>query len=222
MDELITAIHEADLQSIKDQIINWPQLLTSTDRSGFTPLMYAVSHYDRNVEVIKLLLDYGADVNASTSDGYTVLHCAVDVNFQANENTSEVIHMLVEAGAALEQRQHYGWTPLMKAVVMGTVEEVRVLLSLGADPNKMMPMDTLPEFNAGRTTLMAALVQPDAELIIGCLLQAGADLFATDLHGMTFFEYASQVMAEIEPGELFTSVKQCVDCAQNFLQQTQP
>jgi ankyrin repeat protein len=216
--ELWDAIDEADEVAVRRLLAEQPDLVEATDGYGFTPLMRAASCISRTVGVIKAVLDAGADVNRQTDEGYTSLHCAIDVNGEANLNTAEVIQALVAAGADLTLRQHYGWTPLLRAVVEGTAAEVKALLAAGADPNETMPLDTLPEFNSGRTTLMAALTNPDAEVIVVALLKAGADPSMRDRHGMTFFDYAESTARESGPGDFADSLRRCAEIARQFAQ----
>lgn len=213
---LYEAIDDADEAEVRRILKDHPELLEAPDDWGFTPLMRAVSCVSRSVPVIRAILEAGANVNRQTDEGYTALHCSIDVNGEANLNTEEVIGLLVSAGADLKSRQHYGWTPLLRAVVEGTAAEVKVLLAAGADPNETMPYDTLPAINAGRTTLMAAVTSPEAEVIVGALLRAGADAQRRDANGMDFFEYAEMVQRESGPGEFAEEVRRCAALARQW------
>jgi len=194
---LLEAIEEGDVPTVRRIVTERPDLLEATDEYEFTPLMRASSSCTRTVPVIEALLEAGADVNHQTEEGYTALHCAIDVNGEADLNA----------------RQHYGWTPLLKAVVEGTAAEVKALLAAGADPNETMPFNTLPEFNAGRTTLMGAITNPDADVIIEALLGAGADPLRRDANGMTFFDYADLLQREYAGSEFAEKVRRCAEVA---------
>ncbi len=215
--ELWGAIEDADAAAVRCMLEEHPELLETADDWGFTPLMHAVSCISRSMPVITAILEAGANVNRKTQEGYTALHCAIDVNGEANLNTAEVIGVLVAAGADLNARQHYGWTPLLRAVVEGTAAEVKALLAAGADPDETMPFDTLPAFNAGRTTLMAAVTSPEAEVVIEALLQAGADPQRRDANGVNFFEYAEMVQRESECGEFTEKVRRSADLARQWV-----
>src|SRR5438309_6518520 len=89
------AIDEGDDQVVRRLLSEYPELVEATDKYGSTPLMHAVGYFERTVPVIKAILASGADVNRRTKEGYTALHCAVDVDGEANENTEEVIGLLV-------------------------------------------------------------------------------------------------------------------------------
>jgi ankyrin repeat protein len=70
-----------------------------------------------------LLLDQGADVNATDHFGNTSLHLAM--------RYPEVVRLLLERGAQVNARNAFGDTPLHRAV--GDKRVVELLLSAGAD-----------------------------------------------------------------------------------------
>ena len=74
--------------------------------------------------------------------------------------------------AALEARDRWGRTPLLRAIVDGTLSEVRALLEAGADANAALCGGTALCFDAGETALMLAAPEPDK---LRLLLEHGAD-----------------------------------------------
>jgi ankyrin repeat protein len=189
IEELRTAIDQQGACRVRE-LLGGPGLLEATDRRGLTPLMYAVMHQQRSIDVVSAIIDAGASINASNSDGYTALHCSIDVIGSARLNAESVIAKLVSAGADLEAREKYGWTPLICAIVRARPVEVRCLLAAGAQPNVSLPQDSIPAFSAGRTALMAALTAAACHEIIPAMLEAGADPFMCDRDGIDFFGYA--------------------------------
>lgn len=95
-------------------------------------------------EMIKLLIDAGADANANV-DNNTPLN--VFVSLSDNENTEKIIRLLVASGADVNAKVDCAWsmrypqkgyhncTPLITAIMEEKVIPVKVLLELGADIN---------------------------------------------------------------------------------------
>jgi ankyrin repeat protein len=92
---------------------------------GFTPLAWAARK--GALGVVELLLAKGADREARTLTGATVLHVAVA------SSKIEVVRALIKAGADLNARDNNGFTPLMVAGQQGELEIVELLLEAGAD-----------------------------------------------------------------------------------------
>ncbi len=95
---------------------------------GETALMIA-SGLGR-LEVVKALLNKGADVNQRCPDGnWTALYTA------AEEGHSRVVRSLLERGASVDDWEPGGWTVLMVASEKGHFEVVKALLEKGAKVN---------------------------------------------------------------------------------------
>ena len=174
----------------------------------WTPLMGAAM-YTENPEVISVLLEAGADVNAKGGGGMTALMLAVE------KTNPEVVTMLLEAGADVNARNHGTRTPLMLAVGTTNLEVISILLRAGADVNARDDHDTTPlmwtigntnpevltlllkadaDVNAknvlGRTLLMFEAEHNTNPEVISVLLRAGADVNARDNYGKTALDWA--------------------------------
>jgi ankyrin repeat protein/cytochrome c5 len=68
---------------------------------------------DGSIEIIKMLLDRGTDINAANDQGLTALHGAVQRGLGSGNGTGEkIIALLAERGAKLDIKDKKGRTPL--------------------------------------------------------------------------------------------------------------
>ena len=70
----------------------------------FALIVFAIR--EKRVEVVKLLVDYGADLKARDKYGSTILHIA------AREGTGEIVEFLLSCGAETNATNQFGETPL--------------------------------------------------------------------------------------------------------------
>ena len=89
---------------------------------------------DGDVAAIQTAIDSGHDINCvDNSDRWNLLHCVLTpIMWQPNV---DVIRVLLENGAAVNQSDREQWTPLHFAARTGCVETLRLLLAAGANPN---------------------------------------------------------------------------------------
>ncbi len=134
---------------------------------GTTALHWAA--YRDDVEMARLLLEAGADVEAKTRlGGMTPLFMAAKIG------NAEIVELLVEAGAdANSVNTETGTTSLMLAAASGSVDAVRMLLDAGAEIEAK-------DVNQGQTALMFAAAPGRVE-VIKLLAERGADVNATSL-----------------------------------------
>lgn len=122
-------------------------VLTSATKNGY-------------VGAMKLLIEAGADVNKCNPGDYqgTALHHA---------NSAEAVRVLVQAGANVDQRDSWGYTPLLDAANYDRDEAVlQQLCDYGANVNA--------ETNYGSTPLHQACIHTN-KANVKLLLRAGAD-----------------------------------------------
>jgi ankyrin repeat protein len=134
------------------------------------------------LEVVKLLLEMGADVNIIDDDGRTPLNCAL------KNRHVEVAKLLLDEGADVNIPNNSGWTPLNYASEDGHVEVVKLLLEKGADVN-------IPN-NSGWTPLNYASEDGHIE-IVKMLLEKGADVNIPNNSGWTPLTCASNGHLEV-------------------------
>ncbi|KAF5595964.1 ankyrin repeat domain-containing protein [Fusarium pseudocircinatum] len=97
------------------------------DERGMTPLAYVAG--EDKVEIARLLLDRGANVNAASATSWTPLMSA------AERGREEMGFYLLQRGASPHAKDGEGYTPLHLAASAGCVRLVERLLDAGADPN---------------------------------------------------------------------------------------
>jgi len=150
-DSLITAIVANDTSAVKVALDDGANVNDIPVDEGVLPL--AAAAREGNVEIVRLLLDYGANINGF--DGWqSALSAAAD-----NDQTA-VIEFLIARGA------HGRDDALMCAAVDGKVAAVRVLLAHGANPNSGS--------DKGEETLLHAVEKNHHPDVAALLLRAGA------------------------------------------------
>ncbi|KAK7093850.1 E3 ubiquitin-protein ligase MIB2-like [Littorina saxatilis] len=124
--EFFTAAEQGDLNKVK-AFVSKNKAKVNTRVKGNAVLHVASYHGHR--DIVKYLLDNGAEVNAKDEDGLTPLLFAID-----GEQTS-VIEELCKRGADKSAADKSGLTALHRAVDQELVECVRILVNNGADVN---------------------------------------------------------------------------------------
>lgn len=114
-------------------------------------------------EVIKVLVRHGADINKSSSDGYTPLTRTVDGILP---DIANMITLLVSLGANINACDEGGDTALSIAVEGSRVDLIHLLVKLGADVNLQ---------NSCGDTVLRIAVEESLDDIIPILVDHGAD-----------------------------------------------
>ena len=107
------------------------QRLKAKDKFGLTAIH--IVGFNGNLEILKELINQGADIKAVTNNKETILHLAAGV--QQNQNKELVKYLLdnKDIKQKLEARQKNGWTAIHIAAVNGNLERLSELINQGAD-----------------------------------------------------------------------------------------
>ena len=106
-DAIHKAAYHGELQKVRD-LLQKGANPDARDSFGGTALHAAM--FQKNMEVVKVLLEHGCDINAQgTGNGYTPLHDAV---WSDNE---EAVNLLLDKGAKTNLKGKDGLTPYAKA-----------------------------------------------------------------------------------------------------------
>ncbi|HUK35639.1 MAG TPA: ankyrin repeat domain-containing protein, partial [Vicinamibacterales bacterium] len=103
-----------------------------------TALMRAA--FSGDLELCRLLLDYGADSTIVSTDGETMVEAAAGLGFIQGYSKGKTpaerlaaVKLFVGLGADVNQADDYGITPLMVAGNMGDTTIIQYLVDVGAD-----------------------------------------------------------------------------------------
>ncbi|KAG0297050.1 Glycerophosphocholine phosphodiesterase [Linnemannia gamsii] len=173
-------IEEGDIKDV-DAIANMfvttpsiPKIMPSTPMTVLNPLvgsevnLHAAYTYTPlsiacrlgHVEAVRLLIQYGADLDAQDEDGESCLIIA------AKNGHVECVELLIagaKKGANLELRERfYGWTALHLAAIENHPGVVKVLLEAGANPDAFDFSSWTPHEHAvfAANNVCAALLRP--------------------------------------------------------------
>ena len=201
-------IHDAakagDLTRVSALLKDNPDLVSSKDKDGATPLHSAASL--GRAEVAALLLAQKADINAKDNDGNTPLHLVAYVKIlsaaeaagqaladkmfpgdtkseakaspvtDSSKRQQDTLALLLANKADVNARNNDGRAPLQMAAILAGKDMVKTLLASGADVNA--------KANDGMTALHLAAMLP-AKDVVELLLANKADVNAKDNTGAT-------------------------------------
>jgi ankyrin repeat protein len=182
------------------------------DESKHTPIGYAACSGDQGK--VQVLLDAGASLNYVTASGYTVLIDTIYA-LNSEPQLLPMLEYLLDKGAELECETQYGetpqsvasffgrfdavkllldrgadpvhlqWTPLMRAVALGTAEDVKKLLDDGCGLSERL------RDRSGRTAWLLAAFVGDVDKA-KLLFAEGANLQERGRNGLTALMYCAQ------------------------------
>ncbi len=182
----LSALHSASqwgrLNSVK-RLIAAGANLNAVSTTGFTPLIVACN--SRQKEIAKTLIEAGADVNKANNIGSTALHGA-----STHKDFTDIVKLLLDKGADVNKANRDGTTALYIASNKGNIENVRMLLAAGANPNILTG-----DYYDKQTPLHIAVFYEYID-IVKLLLAAGADVNIPNKYGKSPINLAKTMKME--------------------------
>ncbi len=156
-DDIHQAVRRNDLEAVKGFVATDAHLLE--DMKGSQTALHEAAAYG-TPEMVKLLIDLGANINAVAYNGFTPLHVA---------RSAESVKILIEAGADPSIRDNWGKTPLQSAAGSDDIGIAEALIDAG------VPVDLTTALLLHKKDLAKKIVQDDPEAAKGS--GSGSDLW---------------------------------------------
>jgi ankyrin repeat protein len=148
------------------------------------PLAFAAGH--GNLEIVKLLLKHGADINGAVAYGDVPLIKAAEVG------NNDIVAHLISAGADVNKPNNFGMTPFIGLCAAGELELVELALKHGGDPNANFVNVTSEGYGKKNVTALQAAVARNHRKVVELLMQNGGDPHVKGFNEEDAFETAKK------------------------------
>ncbi|RXJ87893.1 ankyrin repeat domain-containing protein [Arcobacter sp. CECT 8985] len=123
---------------LEEILLNGEVNLTMLNSEGNPYFFDAVEH--GNIDLVKMLVKYGADINQKNKDGYNIIYhyMSKNISFRRVADQQHYLLMLrniISLGADVNSRDDFGGITLHKAILDNDIQTIKVLINAGADIN---------------------------------------------------------------------------------------
>lgn len=202
---LIKACTSGDVQTAKKLI----EKVDINNHYGNGNTLLTLASYHGNSDIIDLLIENGADLDAKNKDGVTALMISsnegyvdiiknllknsASINIQDNKGFTVIFHaeqqicvidLLVKNGANLDIKDKHGNTALIFAARKGQKDIIELLIKYGANINI--------QNHVGDTALMKSSVRRDYDLV-KIFIESGANISLVNVNNETALDSAIRI-----------------------------
>ncbi|AXX87997.1 ankyrin repeat domain-containing protein [Malaciobacter marinus] len=123
---------------LEEILLNGEVNLTMLNSQG-NPYFFDAVEYG-NIDLVKMLVKYGADINLKNKDGYNIIYYYMSKNISfrrvaEQQNYLVMLRNIITLGADVNSRDDYGGITLHKAILDNDIQTIKVLINAGADIN---------------------------------------------------------------------------------------
>lgn len=129
--------NNANYMAVLEKVLFRSEVNLKQLNSNNEPYFYEASVYG-NLKLIKLLTQYGSDINQSIEGGLNIIYKLMDI-FKDEEDELNLnkyyttLKTVIKMGANVNARDDFGGITLHKAILDNDLQTVAILISLGAD-----------------------------------------------------------------------------------------
>lgn len=188
-DSFFVHVKEGNQSAVKRYLSKDSEAVKLVDEFNCTPLFHSLRH----PEMVQLLLNNDADINAREKRKNTVLHYLVGGHYQGNKRENkeneqklqtEVLDILLERGADIAAINHRKVTPLHNACRSGNLPVAKRLIAEGAYINARDVK--------GETPLFRVINKKSEYELAKYLIEKGADTKIKSKSGKTIESIAAK------------------------------
>ena len=165
---LLSAIDSKDPEEVRRLLDAGADANTRRSSAKDKPTALHIAAEAGDVDMVGLLLDRGAKIDARDKNRFTPLHTA------ASKNSADVCSLLLDRGAKKDAEDEYGYTPIEKAVSAGSKDVVMLFLKRGY---------SIDHSDSGGITLLHKAAQFNNKDMVRMFIELGARADTKDNYG---------------------------------------
>jgi len=175
------ALKDGDIAKIQESL-EQGENPNSKDIEGNAALFLCPFEEHNSLDIIRLLLKHGADIDTRDDAGNTPMMFVLLTSNPSREPV-EIVQLFLDFGSKPNTQNKLGVSPLMMAALGNKREIAKLLLKFGANVNL--------QTDGGKTALILASMVGGKE-VAELLISAGANLLVKDKENMTAIDYAQK------------------------------